>query len=142
LALEGAVRMLHIKPYNLPPPSRVFRAMYETRKDLSASLVSTAEAAAAGFALSAIVGVTLAVFLSTSRLIQRAFYPYTVFFQTVPIVAIAPLLVIWFDFGWKSVAVSAFIASVFSVIAYTLVGLLAAAQVSCILLKLNGATSD
>src|SRR4051812_8953132 len=91
VAIEGAVKLLHIKPYNLPPPSRVFEAMYQTRNDLFDSLISTAKAAAAGFAVSAIVGIALAVFLSTSRLIQRAFYPYTVFFQTVPIIAIAPL---------------------------------------------------
>ena len=64
------------------------------------------------------------IVLSSSRWVQQAFYPYAVFFQTVPIIAIAPMLVYWFGFGLKSVAVSAFIASVFPVIANTLAGLL------------------
>jgi NitT/TauT family transport system permease protein len=67
---------------------------------------------------------TAAIILAASPWIRRAFYPYTLFFQTVPIVAIAPLLVIWFDAGLVSVSMSAFIVSVFPVIANTLAGLL------------------
>jgi NitT/TauT family transport system permease protein len=77
-----------------------------------------------GFMLSTCIGIAIAVFLSSSRAIQRAFYPYAVFFQTVPIVAIAPLLVIWIGFGIRTVIASAFIVSVFPVIANTLAGLL------------------
>jgi NitT/TauT family transport system permease protein len=141
LLAELAVRMFEIKPYVLPAPSAVFAAIVEKHRDLSRSLLSTAEASLAGFAMSALVGVMLAVLLSTSRLVQRALYPYTVFFQTVPIVAIAPLLVIWFDFGLKSVAVSAFIASVFPVIANTLAGLLSTDPALRDLFKLYGASS-
>ena len=55
---------------------------------------------------------------------QRAFYPYAVFFQTVPIIAIAPLLVIWFGYGMQTVIASAFVVSIFPVIANTLTGIL------------------
>jgi NitT/TauT family transport system permease protein len=123
LVAEGFVRLLQIKPYILPAPSSVFAAMWHKRLDLWSSLLSTATAALLGLGLSAAAGIVIAVILSSARLVQRAFYPYTVFFQTVPIVAIAPLLVIWFDFGLISVAVSAFIASLFPVIANTLAGL-------------------
>lgn len=136
---EIAVRMFDVKPYILPAPSAVFRAMWERRADLGASLVSTAKASLAGFALSTVLGIAIAVVLSSARIVQRAFYPYTVFFQTVPIVAIAPLLVIWFDFGLASVAVSAFIASVFPVIANTLAGLLSTDPALRDLFKLYGA---
>jgi len=121
---EKIVHVFKISPYNFPAPSLVWRSIVEKRVEFGESFISTAEAAGIGFALSAIVGILIAILLSTSRWVQRAFYPYTVFFQTVPIVAIAPLLVIWFDFGIKSVAMSAFIASVFPVIANTLAGLL------------------
>src|SRR5262245_1765171 len=94
---ELIVRTFEVPAYVLPAPSAIFIATFERRADLLQSLLSTATAAGIGFAMSAILGVVLAVLLSTSRLVQRAFYPYTVFFQTVPIVAIAPLLVIWFD---------------------------------------------
>ncbi len=137
---ELIVRMCNVPPYMFPAPTAVFVAITEKRADLMQSLLNTAEAALIGFALSAIIGVVLAILLSTSRLVQRAFYPYTVFFQTVPIVAIAPLLVIWFDFGWKSVAISAFIASVFPVIANTLTGLLSTDPALRDLFKLYGAS--
>ena len=97
-------------------------AIYSRDDLLSCLIVQRRRPAISGFALMRSGAVTIAVLLSSSRLIQAA-YPYTVFFQTVPIVAIAPLLVIWFDFGIKSVAVSAFIASVFPVIANTLTGI-------------------
>jgi NitT/TauT family transport system permease protein len=98
--------------------------IFERRESLLNALANTAKAALVGFTLSALVGVVIAILLSTSRLVQRAFYPYTVFFQTVPIIAIAPMLVLWFDFGLKAIAVAAFIASIFPVIANTLAGLL------------------
>lgn len=140
LLAEGLVRWLEVKPYVLPAPSAVLEAIKTRHADLLASSVSTAKAAVIGFSLSVVVGVTLAVLLSTSRWVQRAFYPYTVFFQTVPIVAIAPLLVIWFDFGLKSVALSAMIASVFPVIANTLTGLLSTDPSLADLFRLYGAS--
>jgi NitT/TauT family transport system permease protein len=73
--------------------------------------------------LSGLCGVGAGVLLSSSRLLERALYPYAVFLQTVPIVAIAPLLVIWFGPGLRAVAVSALIVSVFPVIANTLAGI-------------------
>ena len=93
-----------------------------------------------GFAASVIVGIVVALLLSTSKLVQRAFYPYTVFFQTVPIVAIAPLLVIWFGAGLKSVATCAFIVSVFPVIANTLGGLLSTDPALRDMFRLYGAS--
>jgi NitT/TauT family transport system permease protein len=61
--------------------------------------------------------------LSQFDFLRRAFYPYAIFFQTVPVIAIAPLLVIWFGFGQPTVIASAFIVSIFPVIASTLLGL-------------------
>jgi NitT/TauT family transport system permease protein len=71
--------------------------------------------------------------------VRRAVYPYTLFFQTVPIIAIAPLLVLWFGAGLSSVAVSAFIVSVFPVIANTLSGLLSTDPALVDLFRLYGA---
>jgi NitT/TauT family transport system permease protein len=79
------------------------------------------------------------VVLSSSRLLERALYPYTVFLQTVPIVAVAPLLVLWFGPGQRAVAASAFIVSVFPVIANTLSGLRSADPALRDLFRLYGA---
>jgi NitT/TauT family transport system permease protein len=124
LALEWMVRGGFVPGYLVPAPSAIFRALYDSRDELAAAMAKTSAAAVIGFALSALTGIAIAVLLSSSRAIQKAFYPYAVFFQTVPIIAIAPLLVIWFGYGMKTVIASAFIVSIFPVIANTLTGLL------------------
>jgi NitT/TauT family transport system permease protein len=120
---EGTVRIVGIQAFLLPPPSAVFASGGQSAGQLAASSWVTAKAALLGFGLSALAGVLAAIVLSSSRLLERALYPYTLFLQTVPIVAIAPLLVLWFGPGQKAVAASAFICSVFPVIANTLSGL-------------------
>ena len=119
------VHLADVPAWLLPRPMAVVRSMVVDRSDLLSSLGWTTLAALGGFACSAIVGISIAVILAASGILRRAFYPYTVFFQTVPIVAIAPLLLIWFGVGIGPVAVCAFIVSVFPVIANTLAGLLA-----------------
>ena len=122
-AWESLARAFRIPAYLLPPPSEIAAAGAADAAALVAAAVTTARAALAGFTLSAVVGVLAAVVLASSRPLERALYPYTVFLQTVPIVAIAPLLVLWFGPGLRAVAMSAFIVSVFPVIANTLAGL-------------------
>lgn len=137
-AMEIFVRGMRIKPYLLPPPSRVFRTALVSA-DLWQALGRTAGAAAIGFAISAALGMMAAIVLSSSRWVQRAFYPYAVFFQTVPIIAIAPLLVIWFGYGMNAIVVSAIIVSIFPVIANTLTGLLSVDPALRDLFRLYGA---
>jgi NitT/TauT family transport system permease protein len=120
---EGAVRLLRIPAYLLPPPSAVVRSVLRERALLASALYTTTEGALCGFALSLAVGTLAGILLSLSRVLERGLYPYTIFLQTVPIVAIAPLLVLWFGVGLRAVAVSAFIVSVFPVVANTLSGL-------------------
>src|SRR4051794_41097154 len=93
---QWLLRILHVKEYYVPPPTAVAAALRDQYRQFLAAAWVTGRAALLGFALAGGVGVVAAVVLSTSRWIERAFYPYTVFFQTVPIVAVAPLLVLWF----------------------------------------------
>jgi NitT/TauT family transport system permease protein len=120
---EGAVRALSVAAYLLPPPSAIAAAAARDLPTLLAGAATTAYAALLGFGLSALLGVLAAIILASSRVLERALHPYTIFLQTVPIVAIAPLLVLWFGPGLRAVTVSAFIVSVFPVIANTLAGL-------------------
>ena len=141
LAVEWMVRSGAVPGYLLPAPSAVLRALVDSRTELAGAMAKTSAAALIGFALSTFVGVAIAVLLSSSRAIQRAFYPYAVFFQTVPIIAIAPLLVIWFGYGMKTVIASAFIVSIFPVIANTLTGLLSTDPALRDLFHLYGASA-
>jgi NitT/TauT family transport system permease protein len=93
----------------------------------------TAKEAAAGFALGALVGFAIAVCLSESRLLQRGFLPYIVGSQTIPILAIAPMVVVWVNprlpdslAGWGAVAVIAAYLTFFPVAINTLRGLTSA----------------
>jgi len=119
---EGGVRALSVPAFLVPPPSAVLGALWSERSALAGSLTTTAEGALLGFALSAMFGSLVGVLFSLSRFLERALYPYALFLQTVPIVAIAPLLVLWFGPGLRAVSVSAFIVSVFPIIANTLAG--------------------
>jgi ABC-type nitrate/sulfonate/bicarbonate transport system permease component len=83
----------------LPPPSRVLSATWENRGDLWANTLPTLRATLLGFALSLTVGFALAVLVDSSRHLRRALMPVLVATQTLPIIAIAPLMVLWFGFG-------------------------------------------
>jgi NitT/TauT family transport system permease protein len=120
---EVLVRALHVRAFLLPTPTAILRAAFTDRALLASASLTTAKTALAGFFGSAIIGVLVAIVLASSRFIERALYPYALVLQTVPIVAIAPLLVLWFDVGPRAVAASAFVVSVFPVITNALAGL-------------------
>jgi NitT/TauT family transport system permease protein len=120
---EGAVRAFAVPKFLVPPPSDILLAAWTERASLGGALLTTAQGAGLGFLLSASLGTSVGLAFSLSRWLERGLYPYALFLQTVPIVAVAPLLVLWFGPGLRAVAVSAFIVSVFPIIANTLAGL-------------------
>jgi len=88
-----AVRIFEIPAFVLPGPERVFEtAMFESER-LMTGFRNTLIASTIGLLAATIVGVLGAVILSTSRLLERALYPWAVVLQTVPVVAVAPLFV-------------------------------------------------
>ncbi|MBC7785088.1 MAG: ABC transporter permease [Burkholderiales bacterium] len=139
--LEAVVRAGWVQSFILPPPSEVASALFERNTDLWYGFLQTALAAVTGFCLSIVLGVMIAVVLSSSRIAQQALYPYAVFFQTVPIIAIAPMLVIWTDTKFQTVSIAACIASIFPIIANTYAGLTSTDPALRELFKLYGASS-
>lgn len=137
---EVAVRALAVPAFLLPPPSAIASAAVADAPALLGALVVTAEAALLGFAMSAVLGVATAVALASSKILERAVYPYTVFLQTVPVVAIAPLLVIWFGPGLRAVSVASLVVALFPVIANTFAGLSSVEPPLRDLFRLYGAT--
>jgi NitT/TauT family transport system permease protein len=136
--VEVAAQRDWVPSFLVPAPSRVFASILREGPELWRATFDTTIASLVGFGMSTGVGSLIAVGLSSAPWVQRAFYPYAVFFQTVPIIAIAPLLVIWF--GWnRTVIASAFIVSIFPVIANTLTGLLSADPALRDLFRLYGA---
>jgi NitT/TauT family transport system permease protein len=89
---------------------------------LSATLI-TAQAALAGFALALAIGTTFGLLFSVSKIARRGVYPYMIFLQTVPIVAIAPLIIIWFGGGMASIVVIVTVISLFPIVTNVTTGL-------------------
>ncbi len=139
--IEAIVRAGWVQDWVLPPPSNVIRSLFEQETDLWRGFMQTALAAITGFAFSTVLGILIAIVLSSSKVIQQALYPYAVFFQTVPIIAIAPMLVIWTNTTFQTVAIAACIASIFPVIANTYAGLTSTDPALKDLFKLYGASS-
>lgn len=139
LVAEFLVQKNIVPSYILPAPSSVYESLNTDFAEYRGALTDTLGAAFVGLTAACIAGVASALLLSSSDWTERALYPYATFFQTVPIVSIAPLLVIWFGFGFKTVAISAFIVSIFPIIANTLAGLKFTDPALLDLFKLYGA---
>ena len=118
-----AVVLFSIPEFLLPTPWSVLQTMYEQWPRLIAATGRTATATLVGFGLSAVIGIVSGSMLSLVPLARRGVYPLTLLLQMVPLVAIAPMLVIWFGYGLPSVIAAACIVSIFPVIAGTLDGL-------------------
>lgn len=114
---------LDIKDFVLPSPLGVVQAFAGDPRPFLIGAWETALSASIGFAIAAAGGVLLGSVLSLSRTVERSVYPITLLFQMVPLVAIAPLLVIWCGFGRPAVVASTAIVAIFPVIANTLAGL-------------------
>jgi NitT/TauT family transport system permease protein len=119
---DSVVRIYQIRPFVLPSPSLVFSTMIADWSLLWNSLLVTLTITFEGFALAAIGGIGLAVLFSQSRLIEYSLYPYAVILQVTPIVAIAPLLLIYLPQP-LAVLACAWIVAFFPVLANTTFGL-------------------
>ncbi len=89
----------HIDAYVLPTPGRIVRAAWQSAHLLPQHLWATVVASAAGLAAGAVAGVALAMLIVRVRLVRQVLYPLLVVSQTIPMVVLAPLLIIWFGFG-------------------------------------------
>jgi NitT/TauT family transport system permease protein len=122
LLWEAIVRINEIPPYILPSPSLILRTLIDDWELLSQSLVVTLATTVQGFLLAAFGGVGLAVLFNQSRLLEYSLYPYAVILQVTPIVAIAPLLLIYLPQP-LAVLACAWIVAFFPVLANTTLGL-------------------
>lgn len=128
LTVEFLVQSGWVSETLLPSPSTTFKTLIHLREDFFMSFMETLRNVSAGLCLSILIGSLAAVTFSLSEILKRAILPFAIFFQTVPIIAIAPLLVIYFGFGAPTVIASSFIVSVFPIIANTLMGLESATE--------------
>jgi NitT/TauT family transport system permease protein len=119
---EGSVLAFHIPPYLLPPPSRVFAQMADHAGILAIHARATLTVILAGFCVSTLIGIPLALAISFWPFFQRTVYPMLVFSQLIPKIAIAPLFVIWFGFGFMPKLLIAILISFFPIVIQSIVG--------------------
>jgi NitT/TauT family transport system permease protein len=120
---QAVVSFNHVPKYMLPGPLLVALAVRDRLPSLLNSLLITTQEAAGGLAASIVVGVAVAMVFAQWRWMRQLVYPYTILLQTVPIVAIAPLIINWAGAGTFSVTVVTFIISLAPIIANTTQGL-------------------
>jgi NitT/TauT family transport system permease protein len=119
---ELVVRLNDIKPYVLPAPSAVLVTLIRDWGVLSRSLLTTLLTTFEGFAAAAIGGVALALLFNLSRWLEYSLFPYAVVLQVTPVIAIAPLLLIYLPQP-TAVVVCAWIVAFFPVLSNTTLGL-------------------
>lgn len=124
LTWEAVVAIWELPAYLLPSPRAVALAAIQDWETLRNATLLSGMAALAGFGFSLIFGTLAAFLLAQSRIIRASLYPYAIFLQTVPIIAIAPLIVTWCGPGFGSVTLIAFIISVFPVLTNATSGLI------------------
>ena len=127
LVLFLSVWAIGAKLYNmaflLPGPMLVAQAFITDIDMVIEGATITLREAFTGYILAIFIGISIATIMSLSKILERSLYPYAILLQTVPVVAVAPLIVLWFGFEEKSVIIVSLIISLFPIINNTLLGL-------------------
>ena len=127
---ELLVRALEVPAFIVPPPSAVARAFFGGIFGGSywSHLFVTAVEAVTGFVVGSLLGLLIGILIVVFPTIERIVYPYVVALQTIPKVAIAPLMVVWFGFGMLSKVVVVALVALFPVLVNVIAGLRAVDQ--------------
>ena len=139
-AWEAIVRVQGIAPYILPAPSAVAQSLWVDGPSLFGSLLVTLRITLAALAAAAFFGGAIALFFSRSRILELSLFPYAVILQVTPIVAIAPLIIIWVKQPFLALLVCAWIVAFFPIVSNTTVGLNSADRNLLMLFRLYGAS--
>ena len=136
-----AVSIEKIPAYILPGPIAIAQSLLRDGPSLLLSLFATLEVTLAAFAAATFFGGAIALLFSRSRILEVSLFPYAVILQVTPIVAIAPLIIIWVKEPFLALLVCAWIVAFFPVVSNTTVGLNSADRNLLALFRLYGASS-
>jgi len=120
---EGVCRLGQLPRFLIPSPSQIAAHVTDHWADLLTALGRTSAEALTTLLVSTAIGVSLALFFSVFRTVERLAFPYIVVLQAVPIVATAPLFIIWFGPDFHSIVAIAVLMTVFPILSNTLSGL-------------------
>jgi NitT/TauT family transport system permease protein len=137
---QAIVEIDEIPPYILPGPVAIAASLWTDGPSLSGSLLVTLRITLAALAAAAIIGGAIALLFSLSRLLALSLFPYAVILQVTPIVAIAPLIIIWVQQPFLALLVCAWIVAFFPIVSNTTIGLNSADRNLLALFRLYGAS--
>lgn len=137
---EAIVRIEGIPVYILPGPIAIGQALWTDGPSLLVSLLVTLRITLAALAAAIFLGGAIALLFSLSRILALSLFPYAVILQVTPIVAIAPLIIIWVQQPFLALLVCAWIVAFFPIVSNTTVGLNSADRNLLALFRLYGAT--
>jgi NitT/TauT family transport system permease protein len=139
-AWQAVVQWKGIPPYILPSPVAVAEALWRDGPSLLGSLLVTLRITAAALIAAIVLGGALAILFAQSRLLEISLFPYAVILQVTPVVAIAPLIIIWVNDTFLALLVCAWIVAFFPIVANTTLGLNSADRNLVELFRLYGAS--
>jgi NitT/TauT family transport system permease protein len=120
---ELACRVLGISYFVLPAPSAILQAIWEYRTQLAFHGFHTLWMTLAGFGIALVFGLLLGMALGASRIVNAGTYPLLVGFNSIPKVAVVPILVFWFGVGWLPPVLTAFLISFFPIVVNVATGI-------------------
>ena len=120
---ELSCRVFRIDPFILPTPTATFAAVIQYWKPLLRHSAVTLWTTMAGFALAVVFGMVLGLIVGWSRTIYRGLYPVMIGFNSIPKVAVVPILVVWFGVGEIPAILTAFLISFFPIVVNVATGL-------------------
>lgn len=125
LLWEGLVRLLKVPPFVLPAPSAIAGAFLADSGGLLVSLANTAAVTLGAFTLALITGIVAGALIVQNRTVEMTVWPYAIVMQVTPVVAIAPIVMIWvgLDRVWLALLILAWLVAFFPVLANTVAGL-------------------
>jgi len=123
VAWELIVRLTDTPRWFLPPPTAIATALFDGRRLLLHHTWVTLEELLLGFAISVLLGIVFALAIASSRVVERAFYPFVVASQAIPIIALAPILLIWFGYGLTPKVIVVVLICFFPIVVNTVDGL-------------------
>jgi len=123
VAWEGACRLFKVDQFILPTPSSAFVALWEFRVAIWKNALFTFTTTVLGFAIAVVFGLLLGLAIGASAFTYKAIYPLLIGFNSVPRVAVVPILVIWFGIGFVPAVLTAFLISFFPIVVNVATGL-------------------
>jgi len=132
---EVGVKLLGVPAIILPAPSAILLRLVSSTPTLAADFLQTIRGVLAGYAIGCGAGLTVAILVDRSPFLQRGLLPLGNFVSALPIVGVAPIMVMWFGFDWQSKAAVVVVMTFFPMLVNATVGLAGAGSMERDLMK-------